>query len=77
MFCDRTLGWGNSIMSSSVMGAHAETPSPIEVSSNTMEEVTVSDVKYIEENYGSNLKESPRSLVEDDADQVTTRNENT
>ncbi|KAL8215366.1 hypothetical protein R6Q57_004815 [Mikania cordata] len=22
MFCDRTLGWGNSIMSSSVMGAH-------------------------------------------------------
>ncbi|KAD7477014.1 hypothetical protein E3N88_00150 [Mikania micrantha] len=43
----------------------AKTPSPIEVSRNTMEEVMVLDDKDIKENYESNLEEPPRSLVED------------
>ncbi|KAD5318214.1 hypothetical protein E3N88_18160 [Mikania micrantha] len=51
----------------------AETPSPIEVSSNTMEEVTVSGDKDIKENYVSSLEEPPGSLVEDGAGQ---RNKN-
>ncbi|KAD4385449.1 hypothetical protein E3N88_25617 [Mikania micrantha] len=55
----------------------AETPSPIEASSDTMEDVTVSDDKDIKENYGFNLKEPRRSLVEDGVGQVITRNENT
>ncbi|KAD5802536.1 hypothetical protein E3N88_13896 [Mikania micrantha] len=47
----------------------AKTISPIEVSRDTMEEVTVSDDKDINENYGSNLEEPPGSLVEDGAGQ--------
>ncbi|KAD5318192.1 hypothetical protein E3N88_18138 [Mikania micrantha] len=53
-----------------------ETPSPIEVSSDTIKEVTVSDDKDIKENYGSNLEEPPGSLAEDCVGQVITRNEN-